>query len=67
MEDEWKNKLALFKEESGMTWRVMQDITGLSATTLMKIGSDKSWDEQKQITLESYTILRDKLKVDLIN
>lgn len=61
------NKLAKFRQETKSTWRLLQDITGISTTTLMKIASHKSAEEIGKITLTTYLILKDKLKIDLSN
>jgi hypothetical protein len=60
------NKLREYKEQSGSTWREMEDQTGISATSLINLYNIKDAVGILRIKLSTYVIVKDKLGVDLL-
>jgi hypothetical protein len=60
------NALKQYKEESGLSWRTIEDTSGISITTLIKVASYDLPTILKQTTLGTYKTLRDTIKVDLL-
>jgi hypothetical protein len=60
------NKLREYKEQSGSTWREMEDQTGISATSLINLYNIKDAEGILRIKLSTYVIVKDKLGVDLL-
>ena len=65
--DEWVNKLAKYRKDTGTTWRVMEDLTGLSVPSLVKICAYENRENMAKIKLSTYELIKAKLNIDLLN
>jgi DNA-binding Xre family transcriptional regulator len=60
------NQLQKHKEDKNLTWRSLEDATGMSTQNIQKIAKYGSQDEIMKMPLGTYLMLKDKLSVDML-
>lgn len=60
------NQLQKHKEDNNLTWRSLEDATGMSTQNIQKIAKYGSQEEIMKMPLGTYLMLKDKLSVDML-
>lgn len=60
------NQLQKHKEDNNLTWRFLEDATGMSTQNIQKIAKYGSQEEIMKMPLGTYLMLKDKLSVDML-
>jgi DNA-binding Xre family transcriptional regulator len=60
------NQLQKHKEDKNLTWRSLEDATGMSTQNIQKIAKYGSQEEIMKMPLGTYLMLKDKLSVDML-